>query len=29
MSGVSSTREIILGVLLEINRDGEYSHIAI
>lgn len=29
MAGVSSTREIILGILLEINRDGEYSHIAI
>ena len=27
-SGIS-TREIILGILLEINRDGEYSHIAI
>ena len=29
MASVISTREIILGVLLEINRDGEYSHIAI
>ncbi len=29
MAGQISTREIILGVLLEINRDGEYSHIAI
>lgn len=29
MASVISTREIILGVLLEIDRDGEYSHIAI
>ncbi|MGI6006784.1 MAG: 16S rRNA (cytosine(967)-C(5))-methyltransferase RsmB [Ruminococcus sp.] len=29
MAGISSTREIVLGILLEINRDGEYSHIAI
>ena len=29
MAGAITTREIILNILLEVNRDGEYSHIAI
>ena len=29
MAGVVTARELILNILLEVNRDGEYSHIAI
>jgi len=29
MAGAITTRELILNILLEVNRDGEYSHIAI